>query len=428
MFLLSILFFTVSFFSTVSSLAAQSVNDDTENQVTALAITGLRRTRLSVAEQPLLKFIGLPADQVDPDDVWAKVMATGILEPLSVEIENGLLSVTVREKWSIFPIPVFFAGSDGIMGGLAFLDANAFGINDTLFMAGFYHPDGWGASGGYMHASQGRFVPGWNGFGYFSREERFDRNQRNEALRRFELYEISLGAGLNIPLLEDTDLLSASAQFSFNNKFPFNNKMMDDKILDKKISESPNTMNAPEESMRLFGIGGEIGSRRSSWDGFFLSQESASLRYSYRTSLSGFSYHSVRFRGAWEKSLMPGFRVSMKTGIVYEPEAPVLFESSPSAAHVAILPRNFSAKNYAGLSAGLEKYIFQLSLGTISLGAAYQAVYSEGSILSNSLDHGVVGMLTFYLSRIAVPAVGLGAAYNVKENYLQASFSIGMSF
>ena len=409
--------FCVLFFFAVSSLAAQSGSDDGENLITSLSITGLGRTRLSTAEQPLRKFIGLPVDQVDTDDVMAAVIATGILEPLSVEIDGGVLSVTVREKWSIFPIPFFMVNSDGMMGGLAFLDSNAFGLGDTFFLAGFYHPDGWGASGGYMHAAQGRFVPGWNGVGFFAREERFDRNQSNKTLRRFELNNISFSAGLSLPLLEDTNLLSASAQISF-----------DDKTIDKKMRENPNVMNAPEEGLRLFGIGGEMSTRRSSWDGFFLSQESASLRYSYKTSLSGFSYHSLRFRGAWEKSLVPGFRLNMRTGILYEPEAPVLFESSPSAAQVAILPRSFSAKNYAGLSVGLEKYLFRFPVGTISLAAAYQAVYSQGSILPDSFDHGVVGMLTFYLSRIAIPAVGLGAAYNVKENYLQASFSLGMSF
>jgi hypothetical protein len=120
--------------------------------------------------------------------------------------------------------------------------------------------------------------------------------------------------------------------------------------------------------------------------------------------------------------------MSIRTGLLYEPEAPVLFESSPSSVQIAILPHNFSAKNYAGLSTGLERYIFQIPAGTLSFSAAYQLVYSYGAILSHSVDHGPVGMLTFYLNRLAIPAVGLGAAYNVKENYLQGSFSLGMSF
>jgi hypothetical protein len=192
--------------------------------------------------------------------------------------------------------------------------------------------------------------------------------------------------------------------------------------------DSLNAMNSPEAGQRLFGIGGELSFQRNSWDGYLLSQETASFRYFYRTALDGFSYHSIRFRGIWERSLVPGFRIITRTGLLYEPQAPVLFESSPFAAQVAILPRYFSARNYAGLSAGLEKHILKTSVGTLSFSTAYQLVYSQGSILRNSVDHGPMGMLTFYLNRLAIPAVGLGVAYNVKENYLQGSFSLGMSF
>ena len=414
-FLTKFLIFGLFFLCSVSFLIADSGNYNRNYNIyiDELYITGLSRTRLSTAERPLRRFIGLPAREVDTNDVQAAILATGILEPLTVEIDGGVLSVTVREKWTIFPIPVFMAGSDGMMGGLAFFDANAFGLNDNFFLAGMYHSDGWLASVGYIHASQRRRAPGWNAMAAFSREERFDRNQRSEDLRRFELDSVSVNAGLNFPLPGNTNLFSFSPQFSFN---------------EKMIRESIYTLNGPEEGLRLFGIGGELAARRSSWDGFFLSQETASLRYSYRTTLDGFSYHSIRFRGTWERSLVPGFRMSIRTGLLYEPEAPVLFESSPAAAQVAILPRNFSARNYAGLSMGLEKSLFQFPAGTLSLSAAYQLVYSQGSILSNSVDHGPAGMLTFYLNRLAIPAVGLGVAYNARENYFQGSLSLGMSF
>ena len=406
-----LLFIVLIAFNAGFPLGAQS--EDAGETITGLVITGLRRTRLSTAERSLRKFIGLEASQVDPDEVRAAVMATGILEPLSVEIEGPVLSVAVREKWSIFPIPVVMGGSGGLMVGLGFFDANAFGLNDKFFLAGIYQSSGWLASAGYIHASPEGRVPGWSGFAVFSRQERQDHDQRGQDLRRFDLDTISISGGLNLPLLENTDLLSASAQFSFIQKTP---------------RERENAFNGPEEDLRLFGASTELAIRKSAWDGYFLSQESASLRYTYRTTFAGFSFQSLGFRGAWEKSLVPGFRFILRTGLLYEPEAPILFESSPSAAQVAILPRGFSARSYAGLSAGLEKYLFRFSAGVLSLAAAYQMVYSEGSVLGSSFDHGLTGMLSFYLSQLAIPAVGLGAAYNVKENYFQGSFSLGMSF
>jgi len=401
----------------VPSLMAQNDGEYEEegevNRITDISITGLGRTRLSTAERPLRRFIGLEADELDPNEVLTAIIATGILEPVSVEVEGGVLVVEVRERWSIFPIPLVMGGSGGLSGGLAFFDANAFGLNDQFFVAGFYHPNGWMASLGYIRSSRGGRAPGWSGMGAFSRAERHDRNQTSDVLRRFELDTISLRTGLHFPLLKDSDLLSSSLLFSFN---------------DSILRNQANALYGPDSSLRLFGTGKDFAIRRNSWDGFFLSQEAASIRYSFYTDFNGVYFQSVRFQGTWERSLIPGFRFNLRTGLIFQPDAPILSESSPGVAQVAILPREFSARNYAGMSAGLEKSIFRVAAGTLSLSVAYQAVYSYGSILGESIDHGCFAMVFFYLHRLAIPALGLGVAYNVSRNYFQGFFSFGMSF
>ena len=110
------------------------------------------------------------------------------------------------------------------------------------------------------------------------------------------------------------------------------------------------------------------------------------------------------------------------------PDTPVLFEQPPEVAQVDILPADFSARSYAGLSAGLEKRILRIPAGTLSVAASYQVVYADGSILGDSFDHGFAGAVFFYLNRIALPAVGLGLAYNVQRDYLRGFLSIGLSF
>ena len=386
----------------------------TEIRITSISIAGLKKTRLSTAEQPLRKFIGTRAEEINSADVMAAVLATGILEPVSVEVSGSVLSVTVAEKWSIIPIPVFFASSNGnIGGGLAFLEANAFGLNDKFFATGMYQSNGWLVSAGYVHSSLGGRSPGWTLSASFTREERHDTNQDDDDLRIFDLDTISGTAGINMRFIPDSDLFSAALQVSFTQK----------NLRKKELASG-----APDTSIGLFGSSFEIFFKTNSWDGYFLSQGTASIRYTIKTNFGGTTYHSARLRGAWEKSIVPGFRFCFRTGALFEPEAPVLFESPPGAAQVSILPKNFSARSYAGFSAGLEKYIFRFSKGTLSISAAYQLVLSEGSLLKKSVDHGVEGMLTFYLRQLAIPAVGVGIAYNVREDYLQGSFSLGMSF
>lgn len=412
---LPILFLGIFLFGNVSFLMAQdkSEYDGEMSLITSIAIMGLGRTRFSTAERPLRRFIGIEAREVDSYEVMAAIIATGILEPVSVEVQGEVLAVEVRERWSIFPVPIVMGGTGGFSGGLAFFDANAFGLNDQFFLAGFYLPNAWMASLGYIRSSRGGRTPGWSGMAIYARGERHDRDQTSEVLRRFEFDTIALHTGLHFPLLEDSDLLSASTLFSFN---------------DNRLRNHANALYGPDSNLRLFGIGKEFSIRRNSWDGFFLSQEGASIRYSFYTSFGGVNFQSVRLQGAWERSLIPGFRLNLRTGAIFKPGAPVFSESSPGVSQVAILPREFSARNYAGLSAGLEKSIFRFAAGTLSFSAAYQVVHSHGSILGASFDHGCFGMISFYLHRLAIPALGLGVAYNVSRNYLQGFFSFGMSF
>ena len=410
-------FFCVLFLCAVSFAGAYAGENPRDGSITGLSVSGLKRTRLSAAQRPLLKFIGLDAEGINYSDVWAAILNTGILEPVSVEIldtqAGKVLAVTVREKWSVFPVPIAAAGSGGWSFGAALYDANAFGYNDKLFLAGIYSSLRWLATAGYFHVSPGGREPGWNGMVLFSREERHDCDQRDEDLRRFDVDTLSVRLGLNVSLPDNPDLFSASPSVFFE---------------EKRLRNSENALQGPDTSLRIFGFGSRLSLQQSSWDGYLLSQEEATLQFSCRIANRGFMFQIINFRGVWEKPLVPGFRVNVRKGLVFQPNVPILFEDSPSDAQVDILPHTFSAQHYAGASAGLEKYLVKIPAGTLSLDASYQVVYSRGSILGDSLDHGVAGKLSFYLSRLAIPALGLGVAYNVKEDYLQGSFSLGMSF
>ena len=412
-FLLGMFFLSDAPFLAAQSEAGNNAVAESGAYIASISITGLRRTRPSAAERPLRRFIGLPSDQVDTNDVMAAIVATGILQPVSVEIEGDVLVIEVQERWSFFPVPVAAGGTEGMSGGLALFDANAFGLNDQLFLAAFFHADGFITSAGYFRSSRGGRSPGYSGMAAFARRERHDRDQNAEVLRRFDLDTITLNAGVHFPLLEDSDLLSVSALLSFS---------------DRSLRNRSDALYGPQDSLTMFGSGAEFAVRRNSWDGYFLSQEAASVRYFFHTDFGGVSFQAVQLRGIWERSLVPGFRFNMRTGLVFQPQVPVLFESSPGAAQVDILPRDFSARNYAGFSAGLEKRIFATAAGTFSLAGAYQAVYSYGSALGHSADQGYTVTLSFYLNRLAIPALGLGVAHNITRNYVQGFFSIGMSF
>lgn len=396
--------------ATVGNEAEASVG--TTGQITGVSVSGLKRTRPQIVDQALQKFIGRDAADLDLNEVKAALLDTGILEPLLVEIADSdagkIIRVELREKWSIFPVPIVFFGSGSMSIGGAFFDANALGLNHKAAIAGMYRSEGWMIMGMYnTTARKGR--PGWSGSVFYSRDERRDGNQKDETLRQFNVDSFNGSAAVHFRF---TEILGGSLRLGYANRML---RDRDDPIL------------SPGSGAQLLRMGPEFSARRSSWDGVLLSEESVSLAYNYMQGLNSPSFNSLRFRLIYQKSILPGFRTDIRSGLLYEPEVPVLFESSPAESLVNILSKSFSAQHYAGLSLGLERYLYQFSFGTLSLLASVQMVYSQGSILKNQFDYGIASSVSFYMNKLAIPAVGVGVAYNIDKDYFQFSFSMGMS-
>jgi outer membrane protein assembly factor BamA len=382
--------------------------------ITDISISGLKRTKKVVLERPLRKFLGRNVEDVNLSEVEGIVVDTGILEPVAVSIADGgkTLVVEVREKWALFPVPIFFADSGGRMsGGLFLMDSNAFGLRDLFVVGGMYGSGGWLATLIYQFTPERDRLPGWSFMGLYSRQDEENTDQHDVDIRRYAQDSFVGNLGLNYSF---TEFFSASLSFSYTQRM---------------LREHSHPLNAPGEDAMVLRINPELSLRRSNWDGYLMAVQSAQLSYSYHIGLNDYpSFHSVTLRGNYEVSIVPGFKFLSHVGLHYDPEAPALFESSASSVGIGILPSSFSARSFAGALAGLEKYIWKFSMGTISAFVNYQVVYSHGPLLGDQFDHGVVGGINFYLSRLAIPAVGLGLAYNAAANEFQGSFSVGMSF
>jgi hypothetical protein len=385
--------------------------------ITAISVSGLKRTKPHVVERQLTRFLGQEADSLDRNEVQAAVLDMGILELVSVETaddpEGGgkLLAITVREKWSIFPIPMFYymGPHDWGVGGF-FMDANAFGLNDKMIAGGIYSSGSWMAVAMYMYTPDRDYIPGWNIAGFYSREERKNTDQKNHDIRRFSLDSLTGSLGIRYPLWE---LISPSVDFSITNI---------------TLRETDFPLEAPERGARVVTISPGISLQKSRWDGYLFSRQNVDMKYTFTLGIDYPSSHSVSLKTVNEWPPIPGLKLGLRSGLIYDPQGTVLFESSPAAAQIDILPRSFSARNYAGISADIEKYLVKFSLGTLSALASYQVVWSRGPLLGYQFDHGPAASLRFYLSRVAFPALGVGLTYNVAAAYLQMSINLGMSF
>jgi hypothetical protein len=292
------------------------------------------------------------------------------------------------------------------------MDNNAFGINDKLMLGGVYMTDGWIGAAMYEHSADREYGPGWDLTGMYTREKRADTDQKGKEIRRFSADTIYASAGMSHLL---TDEIKTLLHFSWG---------------ETKLRSHDDPLAAPAEGMRIIGINPGISAEESDWDGYLLSRRIAALNYTYNWGIDSPSAHVVTFEGAYEKSLIPGLRLNFQTGLryAYDRDKNAFFEDSPDSAKVAILPRSFSARNYAGVSLGIEQYLYKFEFGTLSALASYQAVYSDGAILGKEYDQGIAGALRFYLSKLAFPALEIGGAYNLPAHEFLFTFSLGLSF
>ncbi|GHU60712.1 hypothetical protein FACS189445_0790 [Spirochaetia bacterium] len=390
--------------------------------ITAVSVTGLKRTKPHVAEYPLKKFIRQDGMRIDFNEVHAAIAGTGILEPISIGVgvapdgDGMILTVEVREKWAFLPLPLFSTDFNTIWsGGLGIMDNNVFGLNDKFIVVGTYGNTGWFASVMYQYTPEREHFPGWNIMGMYGRQSVKDADQHKRSLRKYDQDIIMGGLGIQYPV---TELFTASTAVS---------------LQQRSIQERDDSLNAPENDTLAVRINPSLEISRSNWDGYLLSQRRAKLDYTFMPALAAGSaeadlLHTLSLRGSYEKSIIPGFKAGIRGGIRYNPKANPIIESSAAAVLIDILPGTFSAQNYAGAAAGLEKYLFKFSQGTLAVLASYQAVYSYGPLLEHQFDHGVSGALNLYLSRIAIPAAGFGVSYNVAKNEFAFGFNMGASF
>jgi hypothetical protein len=389
-----------------------------QSKICAVTVAGLKRTKPHIIERPLQKFIGMDAESIDINEVFAVVKSTGILEPLSVEIidnqEGGkFLAVTVRDKWSIFPIPIVGVSSGGWSAGGVLIDSNAFGVRDTVMAMGLFGSGDITASIMYINSPDDIGEFGWNVMGFFSLQENENTDQTGKhTFRRYNSMSIHPSVGLSYSLSEH---LTPNLSLSYRH-------------IALRDTEDP--INAPENGVQGITLSPGISIRNTStWDGFFLNGKQIAVKYDYTLVIGGDDVHSVSINTAFNHSIIPGFRFTAKSGMVFAtPSASPFFVSPPMSSAVNILPTDYYAANFAGISLGLEKYLFKFSHGMLSLSAAYQAVYSHGDLSARQFDHGAAAMLLMYFSSVALPGVGLGGAYNIDKNIWQYAFNIGMSF
>lgn len=379
--------------------------------ITEISVSGLKRTRRSVPEKLLKRYIGVSVSALDTNAVIATLLDTGIFEDIRidtrVEGEGAIMAVTVSEKWSLIPLPVFIAASEGITAGAAVIDANAFGLNDKIFAVGLFLPGGWMSSIAYVNVPANSSSLGWSSSVFFSRRQSESVDAEEEVLRRYGYDALSASFQLKLPF---SGLVESSLGLA---------------LQERSVRDVEDGLREPD-SGRVLGLFAGLASRRSSWDGVFLSERSAEARYTYNLGLVNSTFQALELKAAYEHPFFPGLKLVFKGALDYRPQAPAAFEENPASVGITVLPSAFSAAVLVGGSAGLEGRLVRFPFGVLAGLLSYQALYSDGPLLGERLDHGPAAGIRLYVAKVAIPAMDLGAAYNLETGLYRITFGIGM--
>jgi len=326
------------------------------NQITGIYVSGLTRTQPRVVKAPLQRFIGREAQYVDINEVYAIVAGLGVLEPLAIELlyddyESGkMLSIIVRERWTIFGMPFFSVTSRGWIAGGGVADTNMFGLRTMFAVAGAYGPSEWFAM--TMFIASPNAVGDFGGMvgGTFRASVREHTDQSGDnVLRRFDMIQISPSLGLSYSL---TELITPGIRLSYYYI---------------SLRNRENSYNVQETGAQSFAIAPRIEMQHSTWDGFLLSENSAMLEYYFGIVFGQENVHRIRLRTSLNYTIVPGFRATARGGFFFSSQSATPFFESDPVSGINILSSSYSSRNQAGLSLGLERYLFRFSQGTLSM-------------------------------------------------------------
>jgi len=137
-----------------SALAAESAT----GVIRRIEVTGLKRTKPQVVLQYLDIREGDAAAKVDAEEVRVYLERLRIFSRVEVRLaektggpctQDCTLSIEVKEKWSLFPIPVYVKYRDTEIGGAFLVESNFLGENKGLAAGALVSNRGWQALLGY---------------------------------------------------------------------------------------------------------------------------------------------------------------------------------------------------------------------------------------------------------------------------------------
>ena len=383
--------------------------------VKGVRVEGLERTRPVVVEQWLRCDVGRPLSSCNLPRIREWLYRLGIFTSVDVALTEQADGVEiifrVDEKWTLYPIPIVWYSPGTQIAGLILVEANLFGYNKGVAIGGTYSNRGWYALAGYNDPNIA-FTDLWGslhaflGSGLVENDAPDGSIEQSFDMSRFD-FEYALGwtfwdrlspvwgGALRVARLGDIHVPGA---------------------------EPPSDATVAVQGLKLI-----YSDRRYLElydDGLRLSAE---VQHGFPLTTDTRPYNDAIFDAKWAGPAPPDGFVDVRSH-AFVGSMPAAFEErlggvegSRTLPGVGLV----AADRYASLSVVYQAPFVELPLGTAT-GGVFGEVGRYARNDERPVTYGGPGVeLRFYLKRVAIPAVGVDAGYEVGSKKVRFTLAVG---
>ncbi len=389
--------------------------------ITEIEIEGIERTRPQTVHRIARVEPPVAVSELDLEGIQRRLQRSGLFQdditvavrpraaaPDSSAASEFVLSIKLQERWTLLPLPFGAVTSSGWTAGFALYEANLFGTGTMLLTAASISHSGrqvFLSLGGHG-LRRGRTALSISGAA--GTDERETALAGEDPYERYRRQHLQAQLGLRYELREGLEAGTTAA------------------LQIAEVDEGRSAAIRPPSSAAAYRQGFRLSWDPREYHEYFLRGPAARISYHRGFALEGIdNYDVVATDLQYNRPLLAdgrlGFRVRGEIG-----STPRVFLQSLGGVGFRTLPGNQArADRYAAAAATYEHRIAKLSWASITLlGFGEAGVYQPQDALERF--HGPGAGFRVYLSRVAVPALGLDLAYNWKVDEWFVSLALGL--
>jgi hypothetical protein len=392
------------------------ISENGDLPVEKLIIRGLDKTKESVILEEYDISSGDKLSAFDPHHFINRLKKKNIFTDLEInyirESDSAIIDLTLREKWTIIGLPVFYSNGETTLYGAFIIESNFLGYGKTVFAGGTYSDTSKSAIFGYIDPA----VLGTEFIGnlFFTYKDSIDQNGTMEK-HIFSEYKSKQETARIDAGYEIMNALKLYLSGGYNAG-----------IVNHDYSDS---MNPPDT--QKFYIAGTVLKYDflKYYDYLYYGLKGEFKVYAHIPVEDEKEYNTAEYKVDYSEKIFNFHRLTLHSSGSAGDKPAVLEDRISGKTGTRTLPADIiSADNYINYSVIYEYPFLRFSWGAVTLLALWeQGVYNKDDSPYYNY-YGPGGGVLLYLKRIAFPAVGFNYSRNLKTGNNEFSVNVGYAF